>query len=296
MFNRRTITSLILVVASALVASAAWATSAPAAPAPAAGPAKEVKQGTSTADHSKFRELQRSFANGPEVTKACLSCHTEAAKQVHRTKHWTWDFLNTQTGQRLGKKNVINNFCTAVPSNYTFCTACHVGYNWKDEKYDFTSEANVDCLVCHDTTGGYRKLPGLSGHPAYKDMEYPPKSGKIVKAVDLKKVAQNVGKTSRETCGACHFYGGGGDGVKHGDMDSSLKNPGKYLDVHMSPAGYDFTCGTCHVTSSHDVPGSRYMPTAVTKAAQMRGQREKTNPATCEACHGTKPHSAVCAR
>ena len=40
-----------------------------------------------TADHSKFKELQREFASGPEVTKACLTCHTEAALQIHRTKH-----------------------------------------------------------------------------------------------------------------------------------------------------------------------------------------------------------------
>jgi hypothetical protein len=151
-----------------------------------------------------------------------------------------------------------------------------------------TTQANVDCLVCHDTTGKYRKLPGLAGHPPYKDMEFPPKSGKIVKAADLKTVAQNVGKTSRATCGACHFYGGGGDAVKHGDLDSSLINPGKYLDVHMAKDGLNFSCGTCHATSSHDVPGSRYAPTAMpAKGAQMRGKVEAhANPATCEACHG----------
>ena len=43
----------------------------------------------STADHSKFKELDKNFKTGPEVTKACLSCHTEAAKQVHKTPHWT---------------------------------------------------------------------------------------------------------------------------------------------------------------------------------------------------------------
>ena len=147
---------------------------------------------TTTADHSKFKELQKTFASGPEVTKACLACHTEAAKQVHRTKHWTWEFLNPDSSQRLGKKNVINNFCISVASNYAFCTACHVGYGWKDDNFDFTSEANVDCLVCHDTTGKYRKLPGLAGHPAYKEMELPPGSGKFVKPVDLTEVAQKI--------------------------------------------------------------------------------------------------------
>ncbi|HEX9625773.1 MAG TPA: tetrathionate reductase family octaheme c-type cytochrome [Acidiferrobacterales bacterium] len=291
MLNCRTLSSLMLAFGATLAVTAAWATSPPASQAPAAKPAEEAKRSTSTADHSKFKELQRSFTSGPEVTRACLTCHTEAAKQVHRTKHWTWEFLNPESGQRLGKKNIINNFCTAIPSNYAFCTACHVGYGWKDQNFDFKSQANVDCLVCHDTTDKYRKLPGWAGHPPYRDTEFPPHSGKIVKAVDLKTIAQNVGKTSRETCGSCHFYGGGGDGVKHGDMDSSLANPGKYLDVHMSPETHNFTCGTCHVTSSHDVPGSRYTPTAVTRAVPMRGKESDANPATCEACHTDRPHS-----
>lgn len=266
-----------------------FASLALASTAPTATPVAKAAT-SSTADHSKFTALQQPFASGPEVTKACLTCHTEAAKQVHKTKHWTWEFLNPDTQQRLGKKNVINNFCTAVPSNYEFCTACHVGYGWKDQNYDFTSESNVDCLACHDTTGTYRKLPGLAGHPTYKDVEFPPKSGKIVKAPDLRAVAQGVGKSSRATCGSCHFYGGGGDAVKHGDLDSSLKNPGKYLDVHMAKDGLNFSCGECHKTSGHDVPGSRYAVTTVEKeGGHMRGKKD-ANPATCQACHGGKPH------
>ncbi|MBD5800993.1 Cytochrome c bacterial [Azoarcus sp. Aa7] len=245
----------------------------------------------STADHAKFKELQQSFASGPEVTKACLICHTEAAKQVHSTKHWSWEFLNPATDQKLGKKNVINNFCISVPSNYPFCTSCHVGYGWKDANFDFTAEENVDCLVCHDTTGSYRKLPGLAGHPPYQDTEIPPGSGKFAKAVDLTKVAQKVGRTSRDTCGACHFFGGGGDGVKHGDMDSSLAAPDRELDVHMDATGLDFTCGTCHRTSSHDVPGSRYTPVARdTEGAHIPGREDDSLPATCPACHGQAPH------
>ena len=255
-------------------------------------PAYAAPQKT-TADHSKFKELQKDFSSGPEVTKACLSCHTEAAKQIHNTKHWSWEFLNPDNQQKLGKKNVLNNFCIAPRTNYAFCTTCHVGYGWKDDNFDFTSEVNVDCLVCHDTTGTYNKIPGLAGHPAYKDMERPPGSGKITKAVNLKNVAQNIGKTSRDTCGSCHFYGGGGDGVKHGDMDSSLAVPERELDVHMDALGADFTCATCHAASSHDVAGSRYTPTAVDReGAHIRGKQDESNPSTCRSCHGVKPHSA----
>ena len=280
----------ILLALAAGLSLGAQASEPPAmAAAPAAAPAKLL---TSTADHSKFKELQQNFKSGPEVTKACLACHTEAAKQVHKTKHWTWEWVNPENNQKLGKRNVINNFCTATPSNEKFCSACHIGYGMENAKtYDYKSETNVDCLACHDTTGSYKKLPGLAGHPAYKEIEFPPGSGKMAKPVDLAKVAQNVGKTSRDTCGACHFLGGGGDAVKHGDLDTSLKKPAKYLDVHMDAKGLNFTCATCHATQGHDIPGSRYTPVGKAEnAAQMRGKESKNHPATCQSCHGSAPH------
>lgn len=182
--------------------------------APDADTAKLMK---STSDHTKFKALQQEFNSGPEVTKACLSCHTEASKQLHRTQHWKWEYVNAD-GQRLGKKNVINNFCTSVASNEASCNTCHIGYGWKDDTFDFTSEVNVDCLICHDTSGNYRKQPGLAGNVVTKPMEFPPGSGTMLKPINLKKIAQEVGKTSRDNCGACHFFGGGGDGVKHGGL------------------------------------------------------------------------------
>ena len=250
-----------------------------------------TKPKISTADHSKFKELKVKFKSGPEVTKACLECHTEAAKQLHKTKHWTWDYINPDTNQHLGKNNVINNFCTSVPSNYSFCTACHIGYGWKDDTFDFTAEENVDCVVCHDTTGKYKKLPGLAGHPNYDTKEWPPHSGNFRPPTDLTAIAQSVGKTSRQTCGGCHFRGGGGDAVKHGDLDSSLEEPAKYLDVHMDAKGLDFSCSKCHTTDSHEVAGSRYQPTAIDDNGPLiRGSVEERNPATCAACHGNQPH------
>ena len=239
-------------------------------------------------------ELQQEFATGPDVTKACLGCHTEASKQLHKTKHWNWQFTNPETGQTLGKKSIINNFCISVATNLPRCTSCHIGYGWKDDSFDFASEENVDCLVCHDTTGTYKKYPAGAGHPAYEDKPFPPKGGKkIFKAVDLKKVAQNVGTTSRQTCGACHFYGGGGDGVKHGDLDSSMTNPDKALDVHMGTDGLDFVCADCHTTDGHDTKGSRYNMTAKdTHGIDVIGRDDKSR-ASCESCHGLAPHPAT---
>ncbi|MEK7811888.1 MAG: hypothetical protein AAB278_08765 [Pseudomonadota bacterium] len=93
-----------------------------ASPTPQPSPAPQAaatpkKHSDSTADHSKFKELQKNFKTGPEVTEACLICHTEAAKQVQHTKHWTWESKDPKTGQVRGKKNIINNYCTAVLSN-----------------------------------------------------------------------------------------------------------------------------------------------------------------------------------
>ena len=214
-------------------------------------------------DHSQFTLLQQDFATPQDLTRACLNCHVDAADQVQHTTHWTWEFVNETTGQTLGKKNLINNFCVATQSNEPRCTSCHVGYGWTDNTFDFTVQENVDCVVCHDTTGTYLKVPTGAGMPD--------------PAVDLSFVAQNVGLTSRETCGACHFYGGGGDEVKHGDLDSSLVSPDHALDVHMDVDGLDFSCTTCHAADDHNIRGSRYSM----DSADWMG---------CEECHSSTPH------
>jgi len=245
----------------------------------------------STADHTKFEQLQGPFPDGPAVTEACLDCHTEAAKQLHKTTHWTWAFENPVTGQTLGKKNVVNNFCVATATNWPRCTSCHIGYGWKDDRFDLTSEKHVDCLVCHDTTGTYKKFPTGAGHPNYQPKKWPPKKGKLRQPPDLVKVAQNVGKPSRDTCGACHFYGGGGDGVKHGHLDSSLHEPSRAVDVHMDSEGLNFSCQTCHTTGGHEIAGSRYVTNAAdTEGIDIPGRSDDSR-ATCVSCHDTAPHS-----
>ncbi len=229
-------------------------------------------------DHSTLPALQGPFATPQDVTKACLSCHDDSANEIMHTSHWTWEYVNETTGQTVGKKSLVNNFCISVQSNEARCTSCHVGYGWSNKNFDFTAQENVDCLVCHDTTGEYKKFPTGAGLPVSEPKEFPAGSGTMWNPPDLAKVAQNVGVTSRETCGTCHFYGGGGDEVKHGDLDSSLINPSFELDVHMSAEGQDFTCTTCHMTTDHQIVGSRYSM----DAEQWKG---------CEDCHGEAPHT-----
>ena len=73
--------------------------------------ATKTKELWITADHSKHEILQQEFKSGPEVTKACLSCHSEAASQFHKTIHWTWMDPITEKDIKLGKGGLsINNF------------------------------------------------------------------------------------------------------------------------------------------------------------------------------------------
>jgi octaheme c-type cytochrome (tetrathionate reductase family) len=271
-----------------MVAMSAAHAGAPPAQTPVQTPAPHAPQiGTTvageTADHSKFEILQQTFADGPAVTRACLSCHTEAAKQVMKSLHWNWNYTHPETGQRLGKSVLINNFCTNAHGNEGVCAQCHVGYKWKDKSYDFTEQSNVDCLVCHDRSGGYYKTPPTQGNAACSVMF----EGKA--PIDFGAVARSVGMPERSNCGGCHFFGGGGDGVKHGDLDSSLIHPPRSLDVHMSADGPNFACSACHITRHHITSGSRYNVIARDTQGQGKpGQRRDV--ATCESCHGSAPH------
>jgi octaheme c-type cytochrome (tetrathionate reductase family) len=247
--------------------------------------AKEV---ASTAVHANFDVLDDEFDYAPDVTLACLECHSEAAKQVHQTFHWTW--AKKVDDELVGKsRNGFNNYCVSARGNES-CTQCHTGYGWRNDEFDLTEEENVDCLVCHDTTGTYRKNGASSGHPFYEDKIV---DGKVVqKAVDLAYVAQHVGVPERDNCLACHANGGGGNGVKHGDTDMSLVNPAFELDVHMSPEKLDFSCQDCHTASEHKISGRYVDRKAFIDHKLNMGRKDRQgNNVSCESCHSATPHN-----
>jgi octaheme c-type cytochrome (tetrathionate reductase family) len=217
-------------------------------------------------DHTHL--IQGPFEDGPSVTKACLECHPDAARHVMATSHWTWLGQEARVPGhpvpvRVGKKNLINNFCVGVQSNWARCTSCHAGYGWADDTFDFSNRENVDCLVCHDRSGTYQKAPEAAGHPA--------------EGVDLLAAARSVGPPTRENCGYCHFRGGGGDAVKHGDLDGSMYFPPERVDVHMGK--YDFSCQDCHRTDKHNIQGRA-----------MSASIENNNRISCTDCHAEMPH------
>ncbi|SOB97925.1 octaheme c-type cytochrome (tetrathionate reductase family) [Rhodobacter sp. JA431] len=246
-----------------------------------------------TADHSKFDILKGPFASGPEVTAACLSCHTEASNQVMHSVHWTWTYENATTGQTLGKAHELNAFCGNVASNEVRCTSCHVGYGWDDVREPApTDPTAVDCLVCHDSSGQYAKQDNLAGHPPLGPVAEGAKTITGAKAtpVDLVKAALSVGQPTRENCGNCHFYGGGGDNVKHGDLSSVLFDPPRAVDVHMSQDGANMTCESCHVSDKHVLAGSRYEGDVIDPHGADRMPGAERDTASCTSCHTDAPH------
>lgn len=219
-------------------------------------------------DHGPLIKGPLAAGDGAAVTKQCLSCHPDSAHEVMATSHWTW--LGQEVivpghnqPQRIGKLNLINNFCIGVEPNLGGCTSCHAGYGWKDAHFDFSNAENVDCLVCHESTGTYKKANGQGGLPDA--------------SVDLLAVAQSVGSPTRRNCGYCHFAGGGGDAVKHGDLDGTMHFPTERIDAHMGK--HNFLCQDCHRTQRHAIPG-RSMSVSVDDANRVR----------CTDCHAAAPH------
>ena len=213
--------------------------------------------------------VQGPFDSPQQVTRACLTCHPDAAKQLMATTHWTWESKPFDVAWRdepvtIGKANQINNFCIGAQGNQKSCMTCHAGYGWQEgASYDFTIQENVDCLACHADPSAYAK--GNYGNPA--------------EGVDLLAAARSVRAPSRENCGNCHFDGGGGNGVKHGDLDESLIYPSEQLDVHMG--ALDLQCTACHTTKDHQILGRLVVDNVTVDPAEQ---------VSCTQCHSQQLH------
>ncbi len=222
----------------------------------------------SSIDHSKLSTLDKEFKTPQDVTEACNSCHTERHKEVMRSSHWNWERVSYVEGRGVstaGKKNVLNNYCIGSRSNELACAKCHIGFGMTNDLYDFNNARNVDCMVCHDNSDEYLKGASLAGYPD--------------RSVNLKNVAQHVGRPDRINCGSCHFYSGGGNNVKHGDLEAVQLACEREIDVHMAANGINLTCVDCHTAKNHQMLGRLY---SVSSTNTMRS--------TCEQCHTNTPH------
>ncbi len=219
-------------------------------------------------DHALFAQLKGPFAKPQLVTAACISCHNGRHIEVMASSHWNWERIEYVEGKgirAIGKKNVLNNFCIGVAGSQQSCDKCHAGYGWADGTFDFTNPMNVDCLACHDNGGTYAKKTAGAGMPE--------------PSLDLALVAQKVGRPQRANCGNCHFFGGGGNNVKHGDLEMAQFETTRDVDVHMGTDSADMSCVDCHTAEKHQMLGKAYSLSSMNR-----------NRVTCEKCHGAVPH------
>jgi octaheme c-type cytochrome (tetrathionate reductase family) len=231
--------------------------------------ARYASKPTPSVDHSRFAQLRRKFTTPQQVTEACLSCHNGRHVEVMRSSHWNWasgEYIEGKGVRYVGKRNLLNNFCIGVAGSHQACNRCHIGYGWGEETFDLSDPRNVDCLACHDNSGTYAKGASAAGYPD--------------RSVDLTKVAEQVGRPTKVNCGTCHFFSGGGNNVKHGDLEMALFDTTRDVDVHMASEGVDMSCVDCHTATKHQMKGKLYSISSMNR-----------NRVRCEDCHTGTPHA-----
>ena len=212
-----------------------------------------------------------------EGTESCLMCHQETGEAALEMGHFKWENKPNRIagleGESHGKNDLLNNFCVAVPTNEARCTQCHIGYGYADKNFDFEDPTNVDCLVCHDQTGTYKKGKTTAGMPEPN--------------VDLNAVAQSISqgsKPQRINCINCHAFAGGGDNVKHGDISSDLVATTREYDVHMGSDGANFVCVDCHAANHEPDTGAvNHGNAGMSLHSVNEGEMR-----TCTDCHGSQ--------
>jgi octaheme c-type cytochrome (tetrathionate reductase family) len=212
-----------------------------------------------------------------EGTASCLMCHEGEGTEMLQTGHFQWagkiENIEGLEGRRHGKKDLLNNFCIAVDTNEPRCTQCHAGIGYRDKNYDFTNPENVDCLVCHDQSGTYKKAMKTGGHPD--------------PSVDLKVVARSIyigSKPTRKACIGCHAKAGGGDNVKHGDLSTDMIATTREFDVHMGTDGGNLQCVACHAANHDPVTGEvNHGIAGMSLHSVNEGEMRQ-----CNDCHGSR--------
>ncbi|WP_028579384.1 multiheme c-type cytochrome [Desulfogranum japonicum] len=204
-------------------------------------------------DHS---QLTGPYASISEVTAQCLSCHSKQGEEILHSSHWTWTRQRkTDTGlKKFSKKNGLTAFALAAGANPNQCLTCHISSTPLEEDSDTTAAMNIDCLICHDTTGTYSR-----DNSAQENEQ------------DLAVLARKAGKTTIQNCMSCHGINARTQGEK---MHGGIEN-----DIHLQPDGANLTCNTCHPADG----GHAFQRTLKSKP----GMRQTTG---CAVCHTETPH------
>ncbi|RLC17952.1 MAG: cytochrome C, partial [Deltaproteobacteria bacterium] len=251
--------------------------------------AKQAVKGTSrwtTTDHSHHEILKQNFTTGEEITKACISCHSSVTEQFHKTIHWTWLAEGDKDGKTYGKAgDSVNTFClSGNKMEDKGCLKCHPGWNKKGV------DGEINCLQCHSSSD-FNFIEAFGDIKSFEGDDDPDTKEMITDIqMEIKDAVAKVDFPGRANCGHCHFNGGGGDGVKHGDLDTSMTNPNKKLDVHMGTDGQNFSCTRCHTTVDHNIAGRIYTNPAVSKRESLIDD-DMAPKITCVSCHSDAPHA-----
>ncbi|KDA55082.1 hypothetical protein EG19_00225 [Thermoanaerobaculum aquaticum] len=231
-----------------------------------------------------------------EGTKTCLSCHEKEAKSFFRSQHYQWrgqtpNLVNAR-GQRLGKINTINDFCTNPRASWIGvvknsrgeaisegCSKCHAGLGLMPSEQETPEQlANIDCLICH--AQGYQRdlYPDGQGGWVWKPVLWKNQEG-------LDAVAKRIGMPTRNTCLRCHAGSGGGPNFKRGDLEYALADTTRDFDVHMGTDGANLQCIDCHKGEDHRVRG---------RGSDLSGTDFPAKPLSCDdgTCHDSRPHPA----
>lgn len=229
-----------------------------------------------------------------EGTKTCLKCHKKQARSFFHSQHYQWKATASNVvgakDRKLGKINMINDFCTNPLPTWIGewknkdgkiveegCSKCHPGRgivpteNISDEQLE-----NIDCLICH--ASGYRRNIYEKKGGGY---EWKPILWK--NRVGLDSVSKRISLPTRTMCLRCHAGSGGGPNYKRGDLEYKLTECDADFDVHMAKDGNDMQCIDCHQGEDHKIAGP---------GADIAGNEMPDKNILCnnDDCHGNEPH------
>jgi len=228
-----------------------------------------------------------------EGTKTCLECHEGEAETFFHSQHYQWrgnapNIANAE-GQKLGKMNTINDFCTSPQANWIGvvtspsgkvlsegCSKCHAGFGLLPEETMTQAQLeNIDCLICH--ASGYRRslFEDESGNLVRKPILWKNREG-------LDSVSKRISLPKNAMCLRCHSASGGGPNWKRGDIEYELAECDREHDVHMADDGAGLHCIDCHAGEDHRVVG---------RGADLAATDSPGEILRCEKCHDTDPHA-----
>ncbi|WP_028585463.1 multiheme c-type cytochrome [Desulfogranum mediterraneum] len=213
---------------------------------------------TALAAPSQHDQLKGPFTTVAQVSRQCLSCHAREGEELLHSSHWTWKrqrLLNGQKEVSYSKNNGLSTFALAAGANPSKCLSCHISSNLLDQDFDPTSAENIDCLVCHDTSGNYSR-----------------EQGRPAPGLDLAAIARQVGIPTAANCLSCHGPAG--------DSGGSKLHPGIEADVHLQPDGAGLSCQDCHPTQGKH--------SFVRLLSSPPGLQQQSG---CAACHSSSPHA-----